>query len=213
MAPLPEFYNAVADTISGLCTILLEHDGDLPMATPSWPSARPSPLVQLCHGTPGLLLLLATAAGNKPFATAYWRNEWNRAIDVGSDKIWREGLLSKGAGLCHGIAGNALPLLLIARSMGSRDLGPRLLGKALKMLCVAQEATPITQTKDAARVYRTPDNPNSLFEGLAGTIWAWVEACIAINEVLQDMQAKRLSNDNGGNSSVAYALPGRFPGF
>lgn len=35
-----------------------------------------------------------------------------------------------------------------------------------------------------ASPYRTPDHPYSLFEGLSGTICAWLDACVLIRQRL-----------------------------
>jgi hypothetical protein len=36
-------------------------------------------------------------------------------------------------------------------------------------------------------VYRRPDHPYSLFEGLAGAVCAWADACVVIRERLEGM--------------------------
>lgn len=41
-----------------------------------------------------------------------WKSEWEEAEQSASDAIWKEGLVIKGLGLCHGISGNAWPWLL-----------------------------------------------------------------------------------------------------
>lgn len=174
------------------------------MSVPPWPSSRPSPLVQICHGTPGLLLLLAAAKGNTAFKQ-YQNEEWDEAVRLGSERVWEEGLLSKGGGLCHGIAGNAWPwLLLHEKLIREEDHKPTpsvkaekvdtpqdktltadyFLSRALAFLLAARDAPPFATNSP----YRMPDNPFSLFEGLAGTICAWSEACVVIGARLARMQ-------------------------
>src|ERR1700748_549460 len=58
-------YADVADSITILCNICVSNKGHLPMSIPPWPSSRSDPLLQICHGTPGLLLLLASAGRNR----------------------------------------------------------------------------------------------------------------------------------------------------
>jgi hypothetical protein len=173
------------------------------MSIPPWKSSRPSPLVQICHGTPGLLLLLATAKGT-PGLTKFQTAEWDEAIRLGSERVWEEGLLSKGGGLCHGIAGNAWPWLLLhekfaveehvkatssefekARKPQNEELSADyFLSRALAFLLAARDTPPFaTESR-----YRMPDNPFSLFEGLAGTICAWSEACAVIKARLNRME-------------------------
>lgn len=110
----PEDYTPlIAGTITGLCRTCISHNGDLPVCIPPWPSSRSSHLVQICHGSPGLLLLLATARRDVRLTLKYWQPEWDKAIRLGTDKIWQEGLLSKGGNLCHGLTGNIWPFLML----------------------------------------------------------------------------------------------------
>lgn len=39
-------------------------------------------------------------------------------------------------------------------------------------------------------IYRRPDRPYSLFEGLAGAVCAWADACVVIKERLDHMQTQ-----------------------
>lgn len=165
----------IATTVSQLCRFCIANDGHLPMSTPPFPTsaARTSPIVQMCHGTPGLLLVLAVARRNEAFRQRYWREEWDKAFDLGSRRVWEEGLLSKGGGVCHGISGNALPWV-IWEDVQTDGLGERqdYLQYAEAFLMEARQTPPFGEgTK-----YRTPDNPYSLFEGLAGSIVVWLEA-------------------------------------
>jgi hypothetical protein len=173
------------------------------MSIPPWKSSRPSPLVQICHGTPGLLLLLATAKGI-PGLDEFQTAEWDEAIRLGSKRVWEEGLLSKGGGLCHGIAGNAWPWLLLHGKVAIEEYikseptnvgkgstlqyeklsADDLLSKALSFLLAARSTPPFAMESP----YRMPDNPFSLFEGLAGTICAWSEACAVIMARLERMK-------------------------
>jgi hypothetical protein len=158
------------------------------MSIPPRPSTRQSPLIQLCHGIPGLLLLLAVARRNTLFRQLYWDKSWDEAINLGCLKVWAEGLLSKGGGLCHGITGNALPLVLlqdvVSRSKESDDI----LGKGLGMLLLARETPPYSKAGEDGRIFRTADNPYSLFEGLAGTMSAWTEASLVIKARIAEME-------------------------
>ena len=67
------------------------------------------PLVQDCHGAPGILLRLA----GMPRSEA-----WDRLLLGAAELTWRAGPLTKGPGLCHGTSGNALALLGYARRSG-----------------------------------------------------------------------------------------------
>lgn len=103
----------IADTVTSLCKICIGKEGHFPMSIPDRPDAatRSSPFVQLCHGPPGLLVLLGMIYEKASFMERFWRPEWDRAIRLGTEKIWEEGLLSKGGNVCHGLTGNAWSLL------------------------------------------------------------------------------------------------------
>ena len=58
-------------------------------------------LVHWCHGAPGVVYLLA-----KAYLT--WKDEkYLQAMTRSANLIWHKGLLRKGPGICHGVAGNA----------------------------------------------------------------------------------------------------------
>ncbi|KAE8148157.1 lanthionine synthetase C family protein [Aspergillus avenaceus] len=200
----------IADTITGLCRLCIVSQGHLPTRIPLRHSShRQSPLVQICHGGPGLLLLMACAR-RCPFVVKYWKPEWDKAIHLASQKIWEQGILSKGGGLCHGIAGNALPLLLMHNSIefesgeiqeaefnqtakvGNLQNNPSsdyFLSRALALLKHAQNTPPYsTSSSSSSNSYRMPDHPLSLHEGLAGTVCAWAEACVAIQSKLRKLE-------------------------
>jgi len=206
---LDEHGKEIAGTITGLCNIAMKSNGHLPMAVPRWPSekARESSLVQICHGAPGLLILLAIAGLNEPFARRFYEPLWVEALHVASRKVWEQGILSKGGGLCHGIAGNAWALLMLhdtfehalipmecigaCREGVKKDLvkcgrlsGDWFLEMALAMLLECRNTRPFGDSEK----YRLPDNPYSLFEGLAGTVCAWAEAALAIKAKLRKME-------------------------
>ncbi|MFC5499304.1 lanthionine synthetase C family protein [Caenimonas terrae] len=60
------------------------------------------PLVQDCHGAPGIVVRLASAP-----QTA----QWDRLLREAGELTWRAGPLRKGPGLCHGTAGNGYAFL------------------------------------------------------------------------------------------------------
>jgi hypothetical protein len=86
--------------------------------TANWPPHAGAPLeaqpgairVQWCHGAPGIVTSLATAEpGN---------DELTRVLVAGGELTWRAGPLAKGAGLCHGTAGNAYAFLALQHRTG-----------------------------------------------------------------------------------------------
>ena len=82
----------------------------------NWPSARDSALrgengeirTQWCHGAPGMVASLASLAPD---------DELDALLLAGGELTWAAGPLRKGAGLCHGTAGNGFAFLaLFART-------------------------------------------------------------------------------------------------
>lgn len=64
------------------------------------------PLVQDCHGAPGVVVRLAAA----PRTTA-----WDTLLRAAGEMTWLAGPLAKGPSLCHGSAGNAMACLKLWR--------------------------------------------------------------------------------------------------
>ncbi|EEC17115.1 conserved hypothetical protein, partial [Ixodes scapularis] len=72
---------------------------------PSSLGSETDKLVHWCHGAPGAAHLLALA--RTVFDDARYLEPLRKSVDV----IWRRGLLKKGYGICHGVAGNAYAFL------------------------------------------------------------------------------------------------------
>ena len=144
----------------------------------------------------------------------YWDPSWDEAIYLASERIWEEGLLYKGGGLCHGFVGNALTLLYmyesfeydqdlmqkarqnyVDRTKTAIDNDQRIhltsdyfLSRALAFLLHGRQSPPYDGT---SHVYRMPDRPFSLAEGLSGTVCAWAEACVAVQAKLRKMELEK----------------------
>lgn len=103
--------------------------GNFPSSTKS--SGR-LPLVHWCHGAPGAL------------ASGF-------CADKCVETTWEKGLLKKGVGLCHGIAGNGYALLVN--------------GYVRHAACFAD-----FMIDQLAELEHRPDHPFSLFEGMAGAV-------------------------------------------
>jgi hypothetical protein len=167
----------------------------------------------MCHGAPAILGLLGCALKHTELVLEHWEPNWNRAVCLATDRVWEQGLLSKGGGLCHGIAGNAWPLLLLhdvfeynsttlvrARlnyTTRTSDLdategslsGDFFLSQAVAMMLYARETPPYNASPEtASNNHRMPDNPYSLFEGLSGTLCAWAEASIVVKARLRKLE-------------------------
>lgn len=72
--------------------------------------------------------------------------------------VWKKGLLKKGPGICHGVAGSGYVFLLLYRLTNDS----RHLHRAIQFASFLFE--------DEFKTARLPDRPLSLYEGLAGTV-------------------------------------------
>jgi len=144
--------------VDWLCSVQWQN-GNFPCSTDEMTPGSDE-LVHWCHGAPGTVYLLARAY-------QIWRDDryLQAALRCG-DIVWKKGLLKKGPGICHGVAGNAYVFLLLYRLTGFSD--ERHLHRALQFV-------EFMDTKDFKDGARTPDTPYSLFEGLAGTLCLYAD--------------------------------------
>ncbi|MBK7060301.1 MAG: LanC-like protein [Rubrivivax sp.] len=70
-------------------------------------AAGQRPLVQDCHGAPGIVCRLATAPAS-----------WDALLRAAGEMTWSAGPLVKGASLCHGTAGSAMACLKLWERFG-----------------------------------------------------------------------------------------------
>jgi lantibiotic modifying enzyme len=139
-------------------------DGNFPVAL----GTHSASLVHWCHGAPGVIPTLCKA--HEVFGDDRYLQSALRAGDC----VWSRGLLRKGVSVCHGIAGSALSHLTLYRATGNS----RHLYRALRT-CEATWFEPcleaIAQTPDPQRyVPGVPNYPDSLMEGKAGLLYAYV---------------------------------------
>lgn len=124
-------------------------------------SSSKNELIQWCHGSPGILILLCTLKRRFPHLVSpnsTLSQKIQNTLERASSQIYTQGLLRKGIGICHGTAGSIYALLA---------LGPAKLDQAIHLAHLATNYENLEM--------RTPDRPNSLYEGLAGMCCAWAE--------------------------------------
>lgn len=129
---------------------------DLQTSEGNFPSKFDKPeanLVHWCHGASGIVYLMAAAY--KKFGDEKYLKSCIKCSNV----VWKYGLLKKGPGICHGIAGNGYVHLLLYR-----------LTKAPKYLYRAIKFAEFLETDEFKSNSRTPDRPYSLFEGMSGAV-------------------------------------------
>ncbi|XP_070568983.1 lanC-like protein 3 [Ptychodera flava] len=130
-------------------------EGNYAPAVDETQSRRPAEheLVHWCHGAPGVVYMMA-----KAYLT--WKEEkYLQACLRCGQLTWQKGLLRKGPGICHGIAGSGYVFLLLYRLTGD----PKHLHRALQF-------AEFIYTEEFQKSSRRPDCPYSLYEGLAGTL-------------------------------------------
>ena len=133
-----------------------------------------APLIHFCHGAPGFCLLFCKAHQAFPREAVFLEE----ALRQG-ELVWRYGLLKKGPGLCHGVAGNAYCFLAVhralhasgvagedARAAGDGDLRPERRADVWLERAHAFGRCALAWEKEM----RVPDRPFSLCEGIAGTM-------------------------------------------
>jgi hypothetical protein len=151
--PGPPPWSRVRDALSSLTSKQL-HDGNLPSSASS---AAPSKLVQWCHGAGGFAPVLAHAISHPGPCVAPAR-AYHSPLCKTAEVVWRRGVLRKGCGLCHGVAGNGYAFLSVYRV--TKDARSLARAKRFARYCA----------KHAVESSRDADRPSSLFEGLAGVV-------------------------------------------
>ncbi|XP_023238201.1 lanC-like protein 3 [Centruroides sculpturatus] len=155
----PEFLSRnpeAEQTIKGAVDFMLNlqtANGNFPCAMDEVTHPRPEreELVHWCHGAPGVIYLMAKAF-------LIWKEDkYLKSCLRCGELVWRKGLLRKGPGICHGVAGSGYVFLLLYRLTGE----PIHLQRAIQFASF--------MFTDEFKSARTPDSPYSLYEGFAGT--------------------------------------------
>ena len=134
-------------------------------------------LVHWCHGAPGLCLLLILAAKRVGSNSSLVSKQYlQTAISIATNVIYPRGLLKKGVGLCHGIAGNGYVLLQLSQVLSEMpDEGNKQQGLTFRKWALQYAAFAINHLKELEHI---PDRPYSLFEGVGGLV-LFLMACHA----------------------------------
>ncbi|PSN54550.1 LanC-like protein 3 [Blattella germanica] len=148
----------------GLCAIL-----QMLLSFPNYLKSDPR-AEQDVKASVDYLLSLQTRNGNFPCATDELGNrarpeseeleeKYLRSCLKCGELVWAKGLLRKGPGTCHGVAGSGYVFLLLYRLTGDP-----------KHLHRAQAFASFIFSPEFTQGAKTPDSPYSLYEGLAGTV-------------------------------------------
>ncbi|XP_060855743.1 lanC-like protein 2 isoform X2 [Metopolophium dirhodum] len=126
--------------------------GNLPVSLCS----DPDRLVQWCHGASGVTHTYVLAY--KVFLDEKYLNAAVQYADI----VWKRGLLTKGYGLCHGVSGNSYAFMSLFQLTG-------------KTKYLYRAARFVDWCLTTNRQNRIPDNPYSMFEGVAGVTYALMD--------------------------------------
>jgi len=166
----------------------------------NWPTKAPSTrdteigdndLVHWCHGAPGIIILLSTVVRRSlslqerlPIENDL-QEKLIESLRLGGRVVYRHGLLRKGVGICHGVAGSVYALLAISDILDHHSTTPakpdqmpnkKYLSRAVHLAHVATTYETLTANGEMI----TPDRPLSLYEGLAGMCCAWAEVLLRL---------------------------------
>jgi len=94
-------FDAIENSLIELINITLSSEGRIPIV-----KGGTDYKVQWCNGPPGAIPLFLSAIDLFPL----YRVELLKVAEMAGEVTWEQGLLLKGTGLCHGIAGNACVL-------------------------------------------------------------------------------------------------------
>ena len=122
-------------------------------------------LIHWCRGAPGAIHLYALAY------KIFKKSSYLTAAEGFAENVWSRGLLKRGYGICHGVSGNGYAHLCMFQLTNDQ----RYLWRAIKFAewCLSY----------GEHDCRIPDSPNSLFEGMAGTLYF-------LHDVLNPREAK-----------------------
>lgn len=126
----------------------------------AWLAKGRLPLVQDCHGAPGIVCRLAGVPRTEA---------WDRLLRCAGELTWQAGPLAKGPSLCHGTAGSAMACLKLWR----RFADPLWLERARRLALHAADQV------EAARL-RHGQGRHSLWTGDLGV------ACVLWNCIVED---------------------------
>ncbi|KAJ3849145.1 hypothetical protein EV368DRAFT_47922, partial [Lentinula lateritia] len=172
------YISDILQTIEWLTTYQ-DNDGN-------WPTSlkqrytQPNDLVQWCHGASGMLILFTTLIRRAvahpevfPLSTSFLTSIAT-AIQRAASLVYEKGLLCKGVGLCHGVAGSVYALLAASDAMGLWKHYEHSKVHFLRAIHLAHLATSYSQLT-LSREMTSPDKPWSLYGGVAGMCCAWAE--------------------------------------
>ena len=127
-----ELHQAAVETASSLA---LREEGmvNWPTAADTYWAEQFPTRVQWCHGAPGMITSLAALPRD---------GETDELLAAAGELVWKAGPLRKGAGLCHGTAGNGCAFLALHTRTGDEHWLERARAFAMHALEQAERSQP-----------------------------------------------------------------------
>ncbi|KZT02775.1 uncharacterized protein LAESUDRAFT_388250 [Laetiporus sulphureus 93-53] len=145
-------------------------------------------LIQWCHGAPGVLILLSTLLTRCPHSGSMelpspLQEGMVAALRRGGELVYTRGFLRKGLGLCHGVAGSVYALLAVSDALDhgqvpSSSEDTYWLSRAVHLAQLAINYRVLEREGEM----HVPDEPYSLYEGVAGMCCAWAEVLARLED-------------------------------
>ncbi|OBZ77248.1 LanC-like protein 2 [Grifola frondosa] len=176
-------------------------------------------LIQWCHGAPGVLILLSTflqRASHSPSLElpSPLLESIIAALKRGGELVYARGLLRKGVGLCHGVAGSVYALLAVSDALDKTLVGTQgrdhvdendayWLLRAVHLADLAAAFQALTQKGQMS----VPDRPYSLYEGIGGMCCAWAEVVTRLGAAKGGLPPTNPDLfEDGGNTLVSAMM-------
>ncbi|KAF5839816.1 hypothetical protein DUNSADRAFT_18478 [Dunaliella salina] len=204
--PLLQDPMAVMDIKAGI-RYVLAHEQDVPGSPSGSGGHYPTQMGQLkrnsdrvlvhwCHGAPGAVFLLCKA--HEVFGGGGDGAAYLPAACRAGEVVWSRGLLRKGPGLCHGVAGNGFALHRLWKS-----------GAGAKWLHRSQQFGLALGDEEVQQTFHNPDNPYSLFQGSAAGLSFIADVLAATNA--QHHHVASLGTDAGPVKASSVPMMLGFP--
>ena len=142
------------------------------------PSRNPSPkkpLVQFCHGPPGIAASILTILRFSDDLAQEVKRRLEEYLLEFAEETWKKGLLTKGFSLCHGISGNGY--VLLETSAYFKDKREQISASFL------QRAVHFARHifENITDPIKEPDHPYSLMEGNGGVMAFFTKLLLCLN--------------------------------
>ncbi|KAI0746461.1 hypothetical protein C8Q80DRAFT_1175179 [Daedaleopsis nitida] len=192
-------------------------------------------LVQWCHGATGFVMLFSSLLRRSAVSPTACplpdslRESVLAATTRAAELVYTRGLSCKGAGLCHGTAGNVYALVSLSDALGeakthypeshpshrahshsislsrslshSHQIPPEVEHSywLMRALHLADLATGYKALAQEGKMV-TPDHPYSLYEGVAGMCCVWAQLLVRLDG--------KAPGDGNGNAARCAGMPG-----